>query len=258
MDDTLDMEITIVGIDWSADSRKVGLALASVTDSKTRLLQVRVGKEKPSIAETVESLIPKSGTTLLAIDAPLGWPTAMGRSLICHQAGQSLPEPPDLMFHRLTDMVVKKEIGKTPLEVGANLIARTAHSALRLLGKLREITQQPIPLAWSPRIESRLAAIEVYPAATLMAHGIPSSGYKSSQSKSNREKIISSIRKYIELENHDSTLLERHDALDATICVVAALDFLAGESIEPRDTDMKRARKEGWIWVRPRVTERCG
>ena len=41
------------------------------------------------------------------------------------------------------------------------------------------------------------------------------------------------------------------DALDAGLCVLAALDFLWGNAMEPED--QQKARKEGWIWVRKRV-----
>lgn len=250
VEDMLDMPITIVGIDCSANPQKVGLVLASVIDSKARLLQAQIGKRKPSIPKTVAAWISESEFTLLALDAPLGWPIAMGNALVSHRAGEPLLENPDAMFRRLTDMVVKKEIRKTPLEVGANLIARTAHSALCLLEELRRITEQPIPLAWSPQTKSHLAVIEVYPAATLAAHGFPASGYKKGQTVSNRKAIVSGIRRYLEVQNHESILLKYHDALDATICVIAALDFLAGKSIQPSDFDMEHVRKEGWIWVR--------
>ncbi|MCM8612051.1 DUF429 domain-containing protein [Accumulibacter sp.] len=81
------------------------------------------------------------------------------------------------LFRRETDRVVAAEIGKTPLEVAADRIARAAHSALEVLGLLREHSGKQIPLAWSPEFES-VAAIEVYPGATLKARGLEHSGYK--------------------------------------------------------------------------------
>ena len=41
------------------------------------------------------------------------------------------------------------------------------------------------------------------------------------------------------------------DALDAVVCLLAAMDFLGGYALPPDDRD--RAEREGWIWVRPRV-----
>jgi hypothetical protein len=70
------------------------------------------------------------------------------------------------MFRRMTDDEIHRRLRKRPLEVGANLIARTAHSALKLLGEIRERTGLAIPLAWAPVEALPYRAIEVYPAAT--------------------------------------------------------------------------------------------
>jgi hypothetical protein len=50
------------------------------------------------------------------------------------------------------------------------------------------------------------------------------------------------------LPNRD-ILLENDDALDAVVCVLATIDFMAGECIEPGVDDHARM-SEGWIWVR--------
>jgi hypothetical protein len=49
----------------------------------------------------------------------------------------------------LTDDDIAARLGKRPLEVGANLISRTSVAAVDLLGKIRSMTGEPIPLAWS-------------------------------------------------------------------------------------------------------------
>src|SRR5437016_7332440 len=41
------------------------------------------------------------------------------------------------MFRRVTDDVIYERLGKRPLDVGADRIARTAHAALRFLEELR-------------------------------------------------------------------------------------------------------------------------
>ena len=102
--------------------------------------------------------------TLLAIDSPLGWPVAMHLALCGHRAGEKITASPDKVFQRATDEFIKDKFGKKPLEVGANLIARTAHAACELLG------ERKIPVRLKPGILKRLSAIEVYPAATLLAH----------------------------------------------------------------------------------------
>lgn len=110
-------------------------------------------------------------SVLLALDAPLGWPEELGRSLLQHRAGDPIESEPNRLFKRKTDAEIFRRLHKRPLEVGANLIARTAHAALGLLNNVRRLTGHDIPLAWDPTNLGRIAAIEVYPAATLLARG---------------------------------------------------------------------------------------
>ena len=64
---------------------------------------------------------------------------------------------------------IQQKLKKTPLDVGADRIARTAYAALHLLGSVRVQLHLSIPLAWAPTDISVVAAIEVYPAATLVS-----------------------------------------------------------------------------------------
>ena len=43
-------------------------------------------------------------------------------------------------------------------------------------------------------------------------------------------------------------MVDNDNALDAGLCVLAAVDFLRGSVMEPGDQE--KARKEGWILVR--------
>src|SRR5207253_1199225 len=136
---------------------------------------------------------------LLAFDAPLGWPQPLGRALAEHRAGHPLSLPAHQLFRRATDRFVKARIGKQSLDVGADRIARTAHSALKLLADVRQKTGLPIPMAWEPSYSERVAAIEVYPAATLIAHGIPDTGYKKKDKIAERKAIMGSLERVIQL-----------------------------------------------------------
>ena len=73
------------------------------------------------------------------------------------------------MFSRLTDRFIQRRTGKKPLDVGANLIAKTAHWALELLERIRDATGEEIPLLWDQGQVCGVAAIEVYPALALPA-----------------------------------------------------------------------------------------
>jgi len=47
----------------------------------------------------------------------------------------------------------------------------------------------------------------------------------------------------------DTSLMEGNgDALDAALCVLAGVDFLRGEVLEPIEIPV--VKREGWIWVR--------
>jgi predicted RNase H-like nuclease len=241
------MKVTIIGIDCATASEKVGLARSLMEEPGPRVVEARTGSRGQKVAELIKPWT-ESGPTLLALDAPLGWPYKLGQVLYHHSAGMPINECPDDIFRRLTDRIVEEKIGQRPLDVGADRIARTAHAALTLLQELREITSQEIPLAWDPVLKDQLSAIEVYPAATLKAHGILSSGYKKKTQEEARKEIVNDLGKLLDLPGDHSLLLSNADALDAVICVLAAVDFLSGEAIRPADRQL--AEKEGWIWVR--------
>ena len=82
---------------------------------------------------------------LLAIDTPLGWPVRLGCALTNHRAGEPIAADADRLFRRDTDRFIKLKLGKTPLDVGADQIARTAHTALCLLNGLRQCLDETVP-----------------------------------------------------------------------------------------------------------------
>ncbi|MGH3056148.1 MAG: DUF429 domain-containing protein, partial [Gaiellaceae bacterium] len=164
-----------------------------------------------------------------------------------HRAGEELATDANTMFRRSTDRFIQQKVGKTPLDVGADRIARTAHSALSLLGELRRRLRRELPLAWSPDCPGQIAAIEVYPAATLVSHAINASGYKKSRNIAERDAIIHDLTSHLSLPQDTSSLRENADALDAVVCLLAGADFLRGRAMPPPDEAV--AKREGWIWV---------
>ena len=238
----------VVGIDCATDPKKVGIALADCDESKCALVAVELGESQELLARKIASWLPSSGPALLALDAPLGWPTSLGPALVQHVAGEPFGQNPNLLFRRGTDRFIKEEIGKQSLDVGADRIARTAQAALRLVADVRKLTGHSIPLAWSPSMPDGPAAIEVYPAATLTAHGLRASGYKTPRDDEQRAEILRGLSERIEIEPKLSALLTSNaDALDAVVCVLAGRDFIRGHALSPPDLD--EAKREGWIWV---------
>ncbi len=243
---------TIIGIDAATQPKKIGLARGHLDGDDLVVTDVVLGSAVTSVAETVASWI-GPGPTLLAIDAPLGWPAPLAQGLSGHRAGQVLDGDGHDLFRRVTDRFVHATVGKMPLDVGADRIARTAHMALRLLGEVRARTGFDIPLAWSPNIDG-VAAVEVYPAATLRCHKATCTGYKGNDAgpRDYRATILSALRDDWKLEVDDRLLAGCDDLLDAAVCLLAGADFLRGKCIAPGKEQQEAAEVEGWIWIRRR------
>jgi hypothetical protein len=240
--------IDIIGIDCSTDDKAVAVAVGSATKSGAHVREVVVcGGIVGKAADVIFRQVRPGVATLLAIDAPLGWPSALGRALAKHRAGMVLREESNDLFRRSTDRAVKSIIGQQPLDVGADRIARTAHWALQLLDDVGSRRGTSIPLAWNPADVTDLAAVEVYPAATMKARGITARAYKKPAQRSERENLLGELRSHLTVPSDVSTFLRCADAIDAAACVLAGADFLNGHCLEPPELTL--AKQEGWIWV---------
>ena len=237
----------LIGVDCATDESKVGLACAAYRSGAVELIDVSKGAMNDSCLSTLSGWLVGMRRATIAFDAPLGWPIDLAASLASHRAGELIAVEPNRMFRRETDRFVQRTIKKTPLDVGADRIARTAHAALTFLDQLRAQTQLDIPLAWSNATEG-VTAIEVYPAATLKGHGFRSRGYKKPAQVVERDEIITSLATEMDLRQHSSALRTNPDVLDAVVCVLSARDFLNGQCARPVDQEL--ASREGWIWVK--------
>lgn len=235
------------GIDHSTNPKLVGLALAVLDQTRAEVLEVRTGGSKAP-SDVIAEWAQRHGRVLLALDAPLGWPMALDLALAGHQAGRPLGADANSLFRRATDDFVAADIGKRSLDVGADRIARTAHSALELIADLSRVLESSVELAWAPDFNGGIAAIEVYPAATLKTYGLPSSKYKKTDQRDTRLSIVEGIEQRLALSCEREPLLDNADILDAVLCVLAAKDFLEGKCQLPQDINL--AKKEGWIWLR--------
>jgi predicted RNase H-like nuclease len=242
-----------IGIDCATDPKNVGLALAELRDDGVTVLEVAVGGNIAQLDAWLTSRITSSEPVLIAVDAPLGWPAPLGAFLVEHNAGDDAPDGAHRLFRRATDDCIHAALGKRPLDVGADRIARCAHAALKLLARLRVATAKPMRLAWSPGRVSETSCIEVYPAATLASRGISAKGYKAKDGVRARAAVIEAIAPEVKLSRETRTSAERLDhVLDAVLCTLAANDFLRGTVIPVPVQSAETARREGWIWARPR------
>jgi hypothetical protein len=226
---------TIIGIDCATQPEKTGLALALWDGGPVVLRETACGSRHDLPTAIVARWLKGAERALLALDAPLGWPLALGRELAHHSAGRPVDAAPAELFRRHTDRVIERLLGKRPLEVGADRIARTAHAALQLLAVVSAEIGRPIPLVWGAGELEPVGAIEVYPAATRLARGVP-----------NRPGSLAGLERDFAT---DLGFLEAAspDVRDAVVCTLAGADFLAGRAMVP--DDLALARREGWIWV---------
>ncbi|MCW8907758.1 MAG: DUF429 domain-containing protein [Sedimenticola sp.] len=242
------MDTSIIGIDCATDPKRIGLARGRMTADGLVLERLgKVARGEP-VAERVVDWIAGQERVLLAMDAPLGWPAALGDALAFHRAGGFLPTLPNQLFRRETDRFTHQQIGKLPLDVGADRIARTAHAALNLLHQVGERRRCVVPLAWSPEFDEPVAVIEVYPAAVLKTSGMRFQGYKGSARSAQRQEIVGRLQKEMIFAADSEILLSDDDVLDGAVCVLAGYHFLLGLCVPPTDTEL--ARREGWIWFR--------
>jgi hypothetical protein len=198
------------------------------------VIAVKCGKPAQEIPKWIEG----HSRALLAFDAPLGWPIALAPALKRHRAGQPIVGRADELFHRYTDDAVKSRLAlrQPPMEVGANLIARTALATLAELEELRK--KLGARLTWSPVWTKGVRAIEVYPTATRRSLGVLGGGGN-----------LSGLQDWYELA--EGVRPKSPDECDAVVCAIAGLEFLRHRALAPRRGEADRARREGWIWVGP-------
>ncbi len=222
--------VNVIGIDCSATKRNTGLARAEYRNGELRLLAVQRDNDGRKVAEILLAWLDASGPNLLALDAPLGWPATLGPLLADHKAGTPLIDEANQLFKRHTDREVQKRLEIQPFSIGADRIARTAHSALTTIQRVAERVG-PISLAWELADVRAAHVIEVYPSATRKVLG----GTEAER----RARLLA-----------DSHLrAESQHEQDACTCLIAAQEFLNGRAVGPRPDEMALAEREGWIWV---------
>jgi predicted nuclease with RNAse H fold len=244
--------VVLIGIDCAVKAHNVGLARGELAGKRARLTDVRCGSPGEVIAEQILAWLENQPHALIALDAPLGWPAALGRALARHRAGDAFMRSASQLFRRTTDDLVHEQLDKRPRDVGAARIARTAHAALHLLYEVRALSGLPIPLAWTPGKVEGVRVIEVYPAGTLVSRRRRSSPSAGQTAMDQRGELLGQLLRELgpPAEAKKQMLMSDH-AFDAAVSVLAAVDFLTAEVFEPSDPDT--ARQEGWIWVRKPV-----
>lgn len=241
----------IVGVDCAAQWNRTGVSIARYRGNSVTIQQAWKGTK--DLPQRLADVLADSETALLALDAPLGWPTPLGLDLVRHAAGQELSELPDQLFIRDTDRFVREKTGKKPLDVGADKIARATAGALQLLAELRSRTGKSIPLAWTPELVGETKAIEVYPAATMLGWQYKAPSYKKPGQREERATIVRWLGGIIDITDVAPALESSDHVLDSAICILAGADFLQGRTYDPPDRPI--AHREGWIWFRSHTAD---
>jgi hypothetical protein len=240
---------SIIGVDCATTPDRTGLARVRRSASGWQLTELHGGSRDLDRAGVVTTWLEEEPRSLLALDAPLGWPTALGSMLAQHRAGEPAGEASSYLFARTTDRHVEERYGKKPLEVGASWIARTAVAALELLDEVRRHSNLELPLWWPDANSSAAAAVEVYPAATLRAHpDVASKGYREAGTPG-RRRVIDLLRLSMTWSRGADPHSASSHGVDAALCALAGIDVVDGHSLPPDQSQREDARREGWIWV---------
>lgn len=239
----------IVGVDCATQEEQMGVARAVLQESgELEIERVTLGTAGESAAASISQWIGAHQHYVLALDAPLGWPKALGAALTRHQAGEPFKTTADALFRRETDRLVHKHLRKLPPEVGADRVARTSRAALDLLRDVRMHAGRPMPLAWHQGEEP--GVIEVFPAATLLARGISAVGYRANTTRARRARaeILSRLAQELKMRPSRDVLIDDVNLFDATLCALAGADFARAQCVAPEDPEL--AHREGHIWFR--------
>ncbi len=86
--------ITIIGIDCATQPEKTGLALALWDGGPVVLRETACGSRHNLPAAIAARWLQGAERAVLALDAPLGWPLALGRELAHHAAGLPIDVDP--------------------------------------------------------------------------------------------------------------------------------------------------------------------
>jgi hypothetical protein len=238
----------IVGVDCATEAKKIGLAKGLFSNGQLQIVDAGCGGSRERLLSLLADWIRTESRVLLALDALLGWPIALGKSLVTHTAGTPLSGTAESLFRRETDRLVTEHCRKRPLDVGADRIARTAHAALKLLGELAEIIAQAIPLAWETDFSSAWLQSRFTPQQPSWGSGIRCSQYKKPEHVHVRRDMISKLSEHIDISIDSSVLVHDANVLDAVICGLAGADFLRGDALHPFNPTL--AKNEGWIWAK--------
>jgi predicted RNase H-like nuclease len=96
------VSITIIGIDCATQPGRVGLARGVFEGGAGCIEELVLSSSAGSLLDTLLRWVGTRLSTLLALDAPLGWPGKMGVALSGHQAGVGIVSAQSPLINNIT------------------------------------------------------------------------------------------------------------------------------------------------------------
>ncbi len=233
-----------VGVDLAAEAARTAVAWLDWSTGGARVRELVVGADDDLIIEALRSA-DKAG-----VDCPLGWPRRFVDFVTAHHTGHvSVPSGStgrvwrrDLAL-RVTDQVVHRLTGITPLSVSADLIG---HTAMRCAALLAELARQGLPVDRS----GEGVVVEVYPSASLKLWKLPNDRYKRLVNLGRLGQLVDELQQaapWLDLGVHEQTCRRSDDATDAVVAALTARAAALKLVTVPAPEHARAARSEGWI-----------
>lgn len=260
--------MNIIGIDCATENKKIGIVFSTFTENKWTVTEISQGLNIVNLIRKLRSFRQKNEKTLIAFDAPLGFPINLGKFLNSHKAGLPInnwengyKEHISQYVDRYTDRVIREKLNLIPLSVGADKISRVTFRTMELIGMIEKELGKKLSLTWKPENCKDISFIEVYPASTLKSYRQPHNQYKQKKDYYNRNVIIDFISSEVEIDEkfvRNFPFENKIDALDALICAFTGKEFIKGnltsfdELIDKKDLEEVESivLNEGWIWTK--------
>ena len=230
-----------LGVDLATVDKKTALcALEWPSDGPARIVHRQLGASNKDIVARARS------ASVIAIDAPFGWPRPWAKAVAAHRPGLAFHAEgaSAVLTSRGTDRWVERETRARPLAVGANLIGATAIRCARL------VHEMGLPIDVGAPLEPPYVC-EVYPAAALSGWSVPYRVYKGAKGLEARALLVRALVTAglpVELNPADRMWIEASDdGLDAMIASLVARAVLKGLTDDVPADLSQEAAAEGWI-----------
>lgn len=242
------------GVDLAAEAARTAVAVLVEDGAGPRVESVRIGADDDAIIEAILA------ADCTGVDVPFGWPDAFVATITAHHAG-AMPAPESTGIEwrrehalRLTDRLVHRRTGRTPLSVSTD---RIGLPALRWAGISAALADTGLTV----RRDGSGQVHEVYPAGALAIWGLPHRGYKGAANARVRTRLVNALSAVVpdlDWGPHRATVERSDDALDAVIAALIARSHAAGQTLLPELGQRDRATREGWICLPLNPTDRSG